>query len=152
MTNLLEKAFEEMRPVLPDTVRHPVEGRSRDAIGIVVGLGHEWHDRADQHRMADALLALLGQKARDFSASHRETDQTDRLRDAGIFEHCREIVRERIIVIAVPRLIGSAEAATVGDDATVPGLDQRNRRVIEAVPLSGHPWRRASGCPFPQSL
>ena len=52
---------------------------------------------------------------------------------AGGIENDAEIAGERIIVVAVPRLVRTAEASAIGDDGAETGIGQRQSGVVKCV-------------------
>ena len=55
------------------------------------------------------------------------------LLDSGILEHRRDIIGIGVVIVSVPWLVRAAEAAAVGKDAAVAGLDQLDRRRVPGV-------------------
>jgi hypothetical protein len=74
--------------------------------------------------------AVARQVAGHFAAAHREAEQGD-IAGAGLFQHGREVVRQRVVVVAVPGLLRSAEPAAVVGDGAQAGVGQRHRQVVE---------------------
>ena len=124
----------------------------RHAVRVVVGLEQIRHDGACEHGLADAVLALLGEEARDLAAAHREADQRNFLLDSGVVEHRRDIIGIGIVIVSVPGLVRAAEAAAVGKMQRWPASTSLNAAASQVSAVSGQPWSRTTGSPRPQSL
>jgi hypothetical protein len=76
--------------------------------------------------------AVAGEVARDLAAAHREAD------DGGVGEvelghYVSQVVREPVVVVALPRLVGAAEAPAVISDGAVAVLGERQRQLVPGV-------------------
>ena len=109
---VFEEGREEMRPIRLHARRHFGEHWGGNAVWITVSLEHVRDDGGDERGLRHVFSAVARKVTGNFAAAHRKTD------DGGIgrarrFDHRRQIVGKRIVVVAIPRLIGATEAASV---------------------------------------
>ena len=75
---------------------------------------------------------MAAQVARHFPATHAEADE-GRIVQVQFVHHRREIVRQRIVLIAIIRLFTATEATAIIADRTHARLGDGERQVIEGV-------------------
>jgi hypothetical protein len=64
----------------------------------------------------------------------------------------RQVVGERVEVVAAPRLARTPMPAPVGRDGAVAVRGEKNIWSSKASEVRGQPWLKTTGCPVPQSL
>ena len=129
----LQKAAHEFGPVVEHVLRHLVKRRLRNAVGIIVGLQQERHDRGDQRRAHHAFAAVSRHITRDFAAAHREADERDIVGSPGRLHHIGKVIGKRVVIIALPRLVRPAKSAPVIGDHAVPRMGERIGNRIPTV-------------------
>src|SRR6266571_3784979 len=96
-------------PVCSDSLLYPIEYRLVHPFRIVRRLQEVRWDAADEHRLRNILGTISSLVARDFAASHTETDKSDIL-EVELVEQLVKILAERIVVVASCGFAGLAEA------------------------------------------
>ncbi|GAA1559771.1 hypothetical protein GCM10009691_37200 [Brevibacterium picturae] len=71
---------------------------------------------------------------RQLAGAHRESDQDD-IAKIECLEHCVEVRRECVVVIAAADLAGLAETASIIRDDSEAGGEQFTRLPLPAVPI-----------------
>ena len=90
-------------------------GRQR-TVGIVRSVHQTRRHRGREHDPAQSILPVQTDITRHFASTHRESDQ-HRIMQIQIDDQPRQVVCQRVVVVAMIRLLGTTEAAAVvGDD------------------------------------
>ena len=80
-----------------------------DALGVVGGLDQIGPERADQHRLAHPVRAVLPDISRDFAGPHREPDERHVSQVQGLQDHV-EIGSERVVVVSGRRVCSTGRS------------------------------------------
>src|SRR5258707_12398043 len=75
VVEVLQEVENSRRPVRADGVLEAFEHTRIDSLGVVGGLDQIGPKRADQHRLAHPVRAVLADISRNFTGSHREPDE-----------------------------------------------------------------------------
>jgi hypothetical protein len=105
---------------------------SMQAARIRCRLQHQRRNRADQHRLRDALRAVAPDVPRHFTAAGRVPD-VDRVLEIERGDERRQIVGVGIHLIAAPRLTRASVAAAVMSDAAVATRREKDHLVFPGI-------------------
>src|SRR5439155_8856445 len=133
IVEVLVKVCEKRIAVCSDSLLYPIEYRLVHPFRIVRRLQEVRWDAADEHRLRNILGTISSLVARDFAASHTETDKSDIL-EVELVEQLVKILAERIVVVASCGFAGLAEAPACVCDYSVSGVYEGRELSLPASP------------------
>src|SRR5450755_1586214 len=92
----------------------------------------------DQHHARDAAPAVTGHITRNFAATHRIADERDVVK-IELFDNSGKIPGQRVVIIAPPRILGSAVPASIVGDAAQPSFAEFGELVFPYIRIQC-PW------------
>ncbi|MNV61325.1 hypothetical protein D3C71_1538280 [compost metagenome] len=122
---ILGEAIEEGVAILLQAFAHFIGLFLRQrALGVVAGLEHVRRHRRGEHHAVQARFAMLGDIARHFTTAHGEADQGGVLQ-VQILDHTGQIIGERVVLVAIGRLVRASEATAIVGHHAVARIAQR---------------------------
>jgi hypothetical protein len=103
------------------------------------------------HQAGDPLAAVPGDVAADVAATHGEAHQ-GHLAQVEVFDQLGDVIGEGVVVVAAPRLAGTAETTAVEGDGAVAAAGQELHLRIPHVGVQRPAVAEQHGLPLPQSL
>ena len=100
-----------------------LENAGVDALRVIGGFEQKRRHGADEDGLADSLRAVFAEVARNFAATHRESHKREIL-ELQLRNQFSEVRGERVVVVALSRLTGFAEASAVIGDHPVSRIQQ----------------------------